>query len=185
MAGSTTKPVRYTEDRLLAAMESAGMEDMPGEAERKGIGTSATRAGILEKLVSSVLVERQGDRKAQYLVPTEKGKMLIQVLPETLTSPLLTAEWEQRLLAIERGEAGAEKFMQDVNAMLEDMVANAKPVAGVAFPSTCRELGVCPACGCKVIEKSRAAFCSNETCRFSLWWDHWFLPASGWRSRRS
>lgn len=175
--GSTTKPVRYTEDRLLAAMETAGMEDMPEEAERKGIGTSATRAGILEKLVSSDLVERQGDHKAQYLVPTEKGKMLIQVLPETLTSPLLTAEWEQRLLAIERGEASAEKFMQDVNAMLEDMVANAKPVAGVTFPSTYRELGVCPACGCKVIEKSKGAFCSNETCRFSLWWDHWFFTS--------
>lgn len=175
--GLTTAPARYTEDKLLAAMESAGVEDLPEDAERKGIGTSATRAGIIEKLISTGMAERTGDGKAKCFTPTDKGLALIQALPEFLTSPLLTAEWEQRLKQIERGQADAPAFIADVNDVLEQLVASAAPVRGVSFPSKYRVLGTCPACGNQVVEKAKGAFCVNESCRFSIWWDHWFFTS--------
>ena len=105
--GKTSPPKHYTEDSLLAAMETAGAEDMPEDAERKGLGTPATRAATLEKLVSTGFVQR----KKKQLIPTEKGTNLIAVLPDNIKSPILTAEWESRLKQVERGELSAESFM--------------------------------------------------------------------------
>src|SRR5699024_4902784 len=110
-AGRTSPPQRFTEDTLLSAMETAGKDDMPEDAERKGLGTPATRAGILEKLVSTGFLERKKSKKTVQLMPSKDAVSLITVLPEQLQSPLLTAEWEYRLGEIERGELAPEDFM--------------------------------------------------------------------------
>src|SRR5699024_10077129 len=111
--GKSTPPKRYTEDTLLSAMETAGAKDMPDDAERKGLGTPATRAAILEKLVSTGFVERKKQKKTVSLVPSSGGVALITVLPEQLQSPLLTAEWEHRLKQIEKGGLSPDSFMGD------------------------------------------------------------------------
>ena len=119
--GKTTPPKHYTEDTLLAAMENAGAKDAPEDAERRGLGTPATRAAILEKLVSAGFAERKKLKKAVYLIPTQIGNSLITVLPEQLQSPLLTAEWEHKLKQVERGELDADAFLGGIILMtLED-----------------------------------------------------------------
>ena len=115
--GKTTPPVHHTEDTILHAMETAGVEDMPEDAEHKGIGTPATRASILEKLLETKLVERTGNRRKQSIGPHTKGKALASVLPERLCSPQLTADWEQRLKRIESGEEKPEDFMRDIEGL--------------------------------------------------------------------
>ena len=169
--GTTMPPKHYTESSILAAMENAGSADMPEDAERKGIGTPATRAGILEKLISEGLVERKGNSKTKSLIPTEKGKSLIAVLPEQLQSPLLTAEWEQRLKQIEKGEASPETFLQEINGMIASLVETAQrdPIADTLFPSNENSVGKCPNCGAAVIEKPQGFFCENRVCPFRLW----------------
>ena len=112
--GKTTPPKHFTEDTLLSAMETAGKEDMPEDAERRGLGTPATRAAVIEKLVATGFAERRKAKKSVRLVPTEAGVSLITVLPEQLQSPLLTAEWEHRLKEIECGELGADEFLDGI-----------------------------------------------------------------------
>ena len=175
--GRTNPPGHYTEDTLLAAMENAGADQAPEDAERRGLGTPATRAGIVEKMISSGLVERRGDKKNKYLLPTEKGKALIAVLPEQIKSPVLTAEWENRLKAVERGEADAASFMAGITNLLTDMVSNAHPIPGAEnlFPSNKRKVGVCPHCGSDVLESGKGYYCRNKSCKFVLWKDIHFL----------
>ena len=129
--GKTEPKAHYTEDTLLAAMERVGAKDIPIGTARKGIGTPATRAGIIEKLVNVGLLERKKGKKAANLLPTQLGKALITVLPEELQSPLLTAEWEQKLLEVERGNLPEEEFMQSIADMVGGLVANSKAVPGV------------------------------------------------------
>ena len=128
-------------------METAGAKDMPEDAERKGIGTPATRAGILEKLVSTGFVERRKQKKATNLIPTQIGVSLITVLPEQLQSPLLTAEWEHQLKEVERGEVKPSEFMDGICNMLWDLVGTYKVIDGsqVLFPSDRETVGKCPA----------------------------------------
>lgn len=175
--GKTTPPKHYTEDSLLAAMESGGAEDAPEDIERKGLGTPATRAGVLEKLISTGFVVRKGDKRTKYLIPTPKGVALITILPEQLQSPLLTAEWEQRLKRIERGDESADAFMQDIRSILTDLKATAKPVKGAEtlFPSPKDGIGPCPHCGRPVTESEKGFFCINQGCRFAVWKDNKFL----------
>ena len=179
--GETTPPRRYTEDTLLSAMEHAGAADMPDDAERKGLGTPATRAGILEKLVEGKLMERSGRGKVKALVPTEKGMALAKVIPEVIQSPIMTAEWEQRLKRIERGEESGEAFLNDIIAMLRDLVKEAKPMADAAnlFPSGRKRVGTCPACGSPVSETDKGWFCENRACHFGLWKDNRFFSNKG------
>ena len=169
--GKTTPPKYYTEDTLLAAMENAGIQDMPEDAERKGIGTPATRSGILEKLISDQFVIRTKSKKVSYLRPTELGIALITVLPEQLQSPLLTAEWEHRLKLVESGTLSDTDFMQGISEMLTEMVADYKPYPGseVLFPEKEDVVGKCPRCGTNVEERKRGFFCMNPNCRFVLW----------------
>ncbi len=171
--GKTIMPTHYTEDKLLASMEIAGQEDMPADAERKGIGTSATRAGTIEKLIESGLVERSGIGKTKHLLPTERGYALISLLPERLTSPLLTAEWEHRLKEIERGEADATTFMKDIRGMVKELVDTAavNEEARQLLNPERKVLGKCPACGGEVEARSNGAFCRSN-CGFQLWWDN-------------
>ena len=178
-AGKTTPPKSYTEDTLLSAMEKAGSEETPDEAERKGLGTPATRAGIIEKLVRIGFIERKGDKKTKYLVPTHKGEMLITVIPESIQSASMTAEWEQKLLEIERESYDTEEFMSEIVTMVQTLVDTYEivPDAEVLMKPAYAPIGKCPKCGADVIEKSKGFFCSNEDCKFALWKDNRFFDS--------
>ena len=177
--GKTTPPRHFTEDLLLSAMETAGKEDMPEDAERKGIGTPATRAGIIEKLISAGFAERKSAKKAVHLIPTVTGVSLITVLPEQLQSPLLTAEWEHRLKEIEHGETDADAFLAGICEMVSSLVKGCAPVEGAEtlFPSGRPVVGKCPRCGAEVTESKNGYFCERRSCRFGLWRDNRFLTA--------
>lgn len=178
--GKTSPPKHYTEDTLLSAMETAGAEDMPEDAERKGLGTPATRAATLEKLVSAGFVQR----KKKQLIPTEKGKNLIAVLPDNIKSPILTAEWESMLKQVEHGELSATSFMDQIADMSRTLVKeHTAPEERFAdlFPSskgTVHEaVGVCPRCGAPVYEGKKGFFCGNRECSFALWKDNRFFSS--------
>lgn len=128
--GTTTPPAHFTEDALLSAMENAGKEEMPDDAERKGLGTPATRAGIIEKLIATGFVSRKKAKKTVNLIPANTGVSLITVLPEQLQSPLLTAEWEHKLKQIERGEYSADTFMSEIALMVNDLIKTYKVIKG-------------------------------------------------------
>lgn len=179
--GQTTPPKRYTEDTLLAAMETAGAKDAPEDAERKGLGTPATRAGTLEKLVDVGFVVRKGEQKAKSLYPTEKAAALIAVLPENLRSPMMTAQWEQRLKQIEHGQEEAAVFMDDIARMVTELVQSAQPVpdAQKLFPSDRPSVGTCPCCGAAVTETAKGFFCESRICRFGIWKDNRFFAQIG------
>ena len=172
-SGKTTPPRHHTEDSLLSAMETAGKEDMPEDAERRGIGTPATRAAILEKLVSAGFVERKRAKKTVSLLPTPLGTALITVLPEQLQSPMLTAEWEHRLKEVERRTLAPGDFMGEIAAMLRELVETCRPVEGgaVLFPSTREAVGRCPRCGGTVTKGRKGFFCENRACGFAIWKD--------------
>ena len=178
--GKTSPPKHYTEDTLLSAMENAGAEDMPDDAERKGLGTPATRAATLEKLVSAGFVQR----KKKQLIPTEKGRNLIAVLPDNIKSPILTAEWESMLKQVEHGELSATSFMDQIADMSRTLVKeHTAPEERFAdlFPSsreTAHEaVGVCPRCGAPVYEGKKGFFCDNRECSFALWKDNRFFSS--------
>lgn len=178
-AGKTTPPKSYTEDTLLSAMEKAGSDETPDEAERKGLGTPATRAGIIEKLVRIGFIERKGDKKTKYLVPTHKGEMLITVIPEAIQSASMTAEWEQKLLEVEKESYSADQFMDEIGSMVKELVDTYEIVqdAEVLMKPAYAPLGKCPHCGADVIEKSKGFFCENKDCKFALWKDNRFFDS--------
>ena len=175
--GKTKPPAHFTEDSLLSAMEVAGAKDMPEDAERKGLGTPATRAGIIEKLIATGFVERKKAKKSVNLVPAHTGISLITVLPEQLQSPLLTAEWEHKLKLVEHGELDADAFMAEISLMVNDLVKTYSVIKGaeVLFPSGRDVIGKCPRCGGDVTESKKGFFCECNDCRFGLWKDNKFL----------
>ena len=177
--GKTTPPAHFTEDSLLSAMEVAGAKDMPDDAERKGLGTPATRAGIIEKLIATGFVERKKAKKTVSLVPANTGVSLITVLPEQLQSPLLTAEWEHKLKMVEHGELDADTFMAEISLMVSELVKTYSVIKGaeVLFPSGRDVIGKCPRCGGDVTESKKGFFCETNACRFGLWRDNKFLTA--------
>ena len=178
-AGKTSPPKSYTEDTLLSAMEKAGSDETPDEAERKGLGTPATRAGIIEKLVRIGFIERKGDKKTKYLVPTHKGEVLITVIPEAIQSASMTAEWEQKLLEVEKESYSADQFMGEIESLVRELVDTYEIVqdAEVLMKPVYAPLGKCPACGADVIEKSKGFFCENKECKFALWKDNRFFES--------
>jgi DNA topoisomerase-3 len=184
--GMTKPKPRYTESTLLSAMERAGAKETPDEAERKGLGTPATRAGIIEKLVRIGFVERSGSRKTKYLVPTHKGISLVTVMPEEIRSPLLTADWEQKLLKVERKELAPEAFMKDIETMISTLVDTYEAVqdAEVMKKESAEKIGTCPACGSAVVERKKGYFCSNRECRFALWKENRYFDAIGKKMTR-
>lgn len=164
----TSPPKAYTEDTLLSAMERAGAEDMPEEAERKGLGTPATRAAILEKLVQMGFVQRKGKQ----LVPTKDGINLAVVLPESLTSPALTAEWENRLTEIAKGKADPDEFMAEIEAQVRQLVKTYSCISADKqnlFQSERVIIGKCPRCGENVYEGKKNFYCGNRGCQFVMW----------------
>ncbi len=185
--GQTRSKAHFTEDTLLASMERAGADEMPDEAERKGIGTPATRAGIIERLVTRGFLERKGDKKAKNLIPTEKGNALITVLPEQLQSASMTADWEEKLLKIERGEYSPAAFMDEIIEMVTSLVDNYQVVkdAAVIMPDARKSLGKCPVCGADVVERPKSYACSNRQCNFALWKSNRYFEAIGKRMTES
>ena len=184
--GRTAPPKHFTEDTLLAAMESAGADTMPEEAERRGIGTPATRAATIEKLVQKGFLAREGGGKAKHLIPSEKGRTLITAMPEQLKSPAMTAEWETKLTQIEKGQYAPEQFMEEIESMMKSLVnqyantlnAPAKAANGVPV------VGTCPHCGSEVAEREKGFFCASRECRFVIWKDNAFFNRLGKRPTR-
>ena len=174
----TSPPKPYTEDTLLSAMENAGKEDMPDEAERKGLGTPATRAAIIEKLVSGGFVERKGKN----LIPTKAGVNLVTVLPELLTSPKLTADWEQRLNEVAKGQASPEDFMDGIEAMAAELVRKYSHISEDGqklFQPEKETVGLCPRCGKPVYEGKKNFACSDRACQFVMWKNDRFFEQRG------
>ena len=184
--GRTTPPKHFTEDTLLAAMESAGADSMPEEAERWGIGTPATRAATIEKLVQKGFLTREGGGKAKHLIPSEKGRTLIAAMPEQLKSPAMTAEWETKLTQIEKGQYAPEQFMEEIETMMKSLVnqyANT-PNAPARAASGAPVVGTCPHCGSEVAEREKGFFCASRECRFVIWKDNAFFNRIGKRPTR-
>lgn len=172
----TSPPKPYTEDSLLSAMETAGNDAFDDDTEKKGLGTPATRAGIIEKLVKGGFVERKG----KSLVPTKDGNNLVCVLPEQITSPSMTAEWENTLMQIERGNADADKFLSGIVGMTSDLV-KAYPFLSDAeanrFDTGRESIGKCPRCGSPVYVGKGNYYCSNKDCSFCMWEDNKFFTS--------
>ena len=169
----TAPPKPYSEDTLLSAMETAGNHSFDVETEKKGLGTPATRAGIIEKLVSSGYAVRKGKQ----LLPTKEGIALISVLPEELKSAVLTAEWENELLRMERGEVTSETFMEDITEFVQKLITGCGEI-----PKEERyrfyekeSIGKCPVCGSPVYEGKKNFYCSSHDCNFALWKESRYL----------
>ena len=174
----TQPPKPYTEDTLLSAMENAGKDDIPDEVERKGLGTPATRAAIIEKLVAAGFVERKG----KSLIPTKAGINLVTVLPEPLTSPMLTAECEQKLTEIAKGSTDPDTFMDGIRTMVQEIVSTYSCVSEDGkklFAPEKEVIGTCPRCGQSVYEGKKNFACSDRSCGFVLWKNDRF-----WTSRK-
>ena len=172
----TSPPKPYTEDSLLSAMETAGNAEFDDDTEKKGLGTPATRAGIIEKLVKGGFVERKG----KSLVPTKDGNNLVCVLPEQITSPSMTAEWENTLMQIERGNADSNKFLSGIVGMTSELV-KAYPFLSDSeanrFDTGRESIGKCPRCGSPVYVGKGNYYCSNKECSFCMWEDNKFFSS--------
>ena len=174
----TSPPRPYTEDTLLSAMENAGKEDITEDAERRGLGTPATRAAIIEKLVSGGFVERKGKN----LIPTKAGVNLVTVLPELLTSPKLTADWEQRLNEVAKGQASPEGFMDGIEAMATELVRKYSHISEDGqklFQPERETVGICPRCSKPVYEGKKNYYCGNRACQFVMWKNDRFFEERG------
>ena len=184
--GKTSPPKHFTEDTLLAAMESAGADTMPEEAERRGIGTPATRAATIEKLVQKGFLAREGSGKTKHLIPTEKGCGLIAAMPEQLKSPAMTAEWETKLTQIEKGQYVPEQFMEEIESMMKTLVNQYVnvPNAPARVTSGAPVVGTCPHCGSEVAEREKGWFCTSRECRFVIWKDNALFNRLGKRPTR-
>ena len=164
----TSPPKQYTEDTLLSAMETAGNEDFDEDTEKKGLGTPATRASMIEKLVSSKNLERKGKQ----LIPTDAGINLVAVLPEKVKSAKMTAEWENALMAMERGKVNSRTFLTDISQWVNQLIADYGDVSEEEkkrFRSEKEQIGICPRCGAPVYEGDKNFYCSNRECKFCIW----------------
>jgi DNA topoisomerase-3 len=177
--GKTSPPKHFTDDTLLSAMENAN--NAVDDTERKGIGTPATRAGILEKLIKTGLAERKGQKKTKHFIPTHKGIALITVLPEVIKSAQLTAEWEEQLKQIEHGTLSPMTFLDGISHMTKDLVSTYKIIDGAdtLFPSNAKgeTIGKCPRCGSNVLENKKGFCCESRACGFALWKANKFFTA--------
>ena len=170
----TSPPKSFNEDTLLAAMVTAGNKEFDEKTEKKGLGTPATRASTIEKLVASGYAQRKGKQ----IIPTAEGRELIRVMPENLKSAGLTAEWENRLLLMERGELNGKQFMDDIVTMLEEILNGCRKIPEEErnrFQTAKELIGKCPVCGSDIFEGKRNFYCSNRQCDFALWKDNRFL----------
>ncbi|MCL1935738.1 MAG: DNA topoisomerase 3 [Defluviitaleaceae bacterium] len=181
--GETSPPKQYTEDTLLSAMETAGKEEMEDDVERKGLGTPATRAGIIEKLIQTNLIERRDKN----LVPTLKGKILVEILPQQLKSPTLTAEWENKLKEVERGKRDSRDFMSDIERFVQQIVKDNTEINQSLYDRIPREkrnivsVGICPRCKSEVAENKVAYSCINRDCKFAIFKTNNYFDSIGFK----
>ena len=160
-------------------METASADSMPEGVERQGIGTPATRAATIEKLVQKDFLERKGSKKTKVLLPTDKGRALVTVMPEQIQSPEMTADWENKLLRIERGEMEPEEFMTEIKEMVASLVNTTEAVKGANVLMKNKVIGACPNCGTNVVEREKGWFCENRECRFALWKNNAYFKRLG------
>lgn len=161
----TQPPKQFTEDTLLSAMERAGNDEYDtDEIERKGLGTPATRASIIETLINRNYVER----KKKNLIPTEKGIQLIKIAPEKVKSATLTAEWENKLALMSKGEYSSQIFMQEICSFIDEIILSTEADKSCIFKNKIAEvLGKCPKCGSDIVVGKYGAYCKNK-CGMSL-----------------
>ena len=170
----TSPPKPFNEDTLLAAMETAGNKEFDSETEKKGLGTPATRASIIEKLVSSGYAQRKGKQ----ILPSTEGKELIKVMPEYLKSAVMTAEWENQLLMMEKGQITDTQFMGEITSLVRKILEVCREIPEEErrrFQTAREVIGKCPVCGCDVFEGKQNFYCSNRQCDFALWKGNRFL----------
>ena len=170
----TSPPKPFNEDTLLAAMETAGNKEFDSETEKKGLGTPATRASIIEKLVSSGYAQRKGKQ----ILPSTEGKELVRVMPEYLKSAVMTAEWENQLLMMEKGEITDTQFMGEITSLVRKILEVCREIPEEErrrFQTEREVIGKCPVCGCDVFEGKQNFYCSNRQCDFALWKENRFL----------
>ena len=170
----TSPPKPFNEDTLLAAMETAGNKEFDSETEKKGLGTPATRASIIEKLVSSGYAQRKGKQ----ILPSTEGKKLVRVMPEYLKSAVMTAEWENQLLLMEKGEITDTQFMGEITSLVRKILEVCREIPEEErrrFQTAREVIGKCPVCGCDVFEGKQNFYCSNRQCDFALWKENRFL----------
>ena len=170
----TSPPKPFNEDTLLAAMETAGNKEFDSETEKKGLGTPATRASIIEKLVSSGYAQRKGKQ----ILPSTEGKELVKVMPEYLKSAVMTAEWENQLLMIEKGQITDTQFMEEITSLVRKILEVCREIPEEErrrFQTAREVIGKCPVCGCDVFEGKQNFYCSNRQCDFALWKENRFL----------
>ena len=170
----TSPPKPFNEDTLLAAMETAGNKEFDSETEKKGLGTPATRASIIEKLVSSGYAQR----KSKQILPSTEGKELVKVMPEYLKSAVMTAEWENRLLMMEKGQITDTQFMGEITSLVRKILEVCREIPEEErrrFQTAREVIGKCPVCGCDVFEGKQNFYCSNRQCDFALWKENRFL----------
>ena len=170
----TSPPKPFNEDTLLAAMETAGNKEFDSETEKKGLGTPATRASIIEKLVSSGYAQRKGKQ----ILPSTEGKELVKVMPEYLKSAVMTAEWENQLLLMEKGEITDTQFMGEITSLVRKILEVCREIPEEErrrFQMEREVIGKCPVCGCDVFEGKQNFYCSNRQCDFALWKENRFL----------
>ena len=170
----TSPPKPFNEDTLLAAMETAGNKEFDSETEKKGLGTPATRASIIEKLVSSGYAQRKGKQ----ILPSTEGKKLVKVMPEYLKSAVMTAEWENQLLMMEKGQITDTQFMGEITSLVRKILEVCREIPEEErrrFQMEREVIGKCPVCGCDVFEGKQNFYCSNRQCDFALWKENRFL----------
>lgn len=170
----TSPPKPFNEDTLLAAMETAGNKEFDSETEKKGLGTPATRASIIEKLVSSGYAQRKGKQ----ILPSTEGKELVKVMPEYLKSAVMTAEWENQLLMMEKGQITDTQFMEEITSLVCKILEVCREIPEEErrrFQTARKVIGKCPVCGCDVFEGKQNFYCSNRQCDFALWKENRFL----------
>ena len=170
----TSPPKPFNEDTLLAAMETAGNKEFDSETEKKGLGTPATRASIIEKLVSSGYAQRKGKQ----ILPSIEGKELVKVMPEYLKSAVMTAEWENQLLMMEKGQITDTQFMGEITSLVRKILEVCREIPEEErrrFQTAREVIGKCPVCGCDVFEGKQNFYCSNRQCDFALWKENRFL----------
>lgn len=170
----TSPPKPFNEDTLLAAMETAGNKEFDSETEKKGLGTPATRASIIEKLVSSGYAQRKGKQ----ILPSTEGKELVKVMPEYLKSAVMTAEWENQLLMMEKGQITDTQFMGEITSLVRKILEVCREIPEEErrrFQTAREVIGKCPVCGCDVFEGKQNFYCSNRQCDFVLWKENRFL----------
>ena len=184
--GSNDPAEALYRDTLLHAMEPPVTDSMPEGVERQGIGTPATRAATIEKLVQKGFLERKGNKKTKVLLPTDKGKALVTVMPEEIQSPEMTTDWETKLLRIEHSEMEPETFMTEIKEMISSLVTTTETVKGANALMKNKIIGVCPNCGANVVEREKvgsartgsAVSCCGRTMRYSSVWASGWIPMS-------